>query len=356
VKKNTKLVIYAPNVHTGGGLVLLKDFILNISKEDQIFAILDFRALKKIDTENLDVLFWVRPNILSRIKSEILLYLKSTSSYKVFCFHNIPPLLCNSRTIIVYFQNRLILENYSFRINKLSTVLVSNIEYFINFLFYRKVKVYMVQSESIKNLLSDKFQQFNKFRNSAYTPVIEVFPFTHLTSKAKNLAPVNNLIKKFDLIYLSSGESHKNHLKLFEALVILHFENIKPKIIVTIGNGYQNILSKIEAFNLILEGNIINIGEVSHDIAMHYLQSSRALIFPSQCETLGLPLLEAKLLGVPILAPEMDYVRDFCEPTETFNPSSPHSMALSIKRFLGLPMHHKDLPNARSLIDHLLKI
>ncbi len=64
---------------------------------------------------------------------------------------------------------------------------------------------------------------------------------------------------------------------------------------------------------------------------------SRALIFPSRLESFGLPLVEARQAGLPILAPELDYVRDLIDPDEVFDPSSARSIATSVKRFMGVP-------------------
>jgi hypothetical protein len=43
------------------------------------------------------------------------------------------------------------------------------------------------------------------------------------------------------------------------------------------------------------------------------------------------------MAGLPILAPELDYVRDVCVPIQTFDPHSPVSIARAVKRFLGQP-------------------
>ena len=49
-----------------------------------------------------------------------------------------------------------------------------------------------------------------------------------------------------------------------------------------------------------------------------------------------LPLLEAQQLSMPILAPELDYVRDVVEPNETFNADSPTSMARAVMRHMNI--------------------
>jgi glycosyltransferase involved in cell wall biosynthesis len=52
-------------------------------------------------------------------------------------------------------------------------------------------------------------------------------------------------------------------------------------------------------------------------------------------ETFGLPLLEATMLGIPVIAGEVDFVRDVCVPQQTFDPDSPRSIARAVRRFLG---------------------
>ena len=46
------------------------------------------------------------------------------------------------------------------------------------------------------------------------------------------------------------------------------------------------------------------------------------LIFPSLNESLGLPLIESSIYGIPIIASDLDYVYDVCKPLMTFNPFS----------------------------------
>ena len=46
------------------------------------------------------------------------------------------------------------------------------------------------------------------------------------------------------------------------------------------------------------------------------------LIFPSLNESLGLPLIEASLHEIPIIASDLEYVYDVCNPKFTFNPYS----------------------------------
>jgi glycosyltransferase involved in cell wall biosynthesis len=60
------------------------------------------------------------------------------------------------------------------------------------------------------------------------------------------------------------------------------------------------------------------------------------LIYPSQLESFGLPLVEAVSLGLDVIASELDYVRDVVYPVQTFDPTSALSIARAVKRYCGL--------------------
>lgn len=64
-------------------------------------------------------------------------------------------------------------------------------------------------------------------------------------------------------------------------------------------------------------------------------QRAGALIYPSTMESLGLPLIEARRMGLPIIASERDYVRDIIDPEQSFDPLSPVSIARAVERFLN---------------------
>lgn len=93
-----------------------------------------------------------------------------------------------------------------------------------------------------------------------------------------------------------------------------------PSLVVTLHPERDSALRRAIA-RLAEQGLAIHdISVVPHaDIAAMYRQSG-ALIFPSTVESFGNPLFEAREAGLPILAPERDYVRDVCVSAATFDP------------------------------------
>ena len=69
----------------------------------------------------------------------------------------------------------------------------------------------------------------------------------------------------------------------------------------------------------------------------------------------GVALIEARQAGLPVLASELDYVRDVLDPEQTFDPESAVSIARAVKRFLGLQEEPLPLQDAARFIEHLLK-
>ena len=142
--------------------------------------------------------------------------------------------------------------------------------------------------------------------------------------------------RKFDFVYVASGEAHKNHGNLLEAWRLLADEGLKPALALTVNpDAFPVLARKIAGYAQEYGLDIVNLGQLpTMDIPALY-QSSSALIFPSQVESFGLPLIEATQLGLPVLASELDYVRDVVQPAETFDPNSPVSIARAVRRFLG---------------------
>ncbi|NIP30749.1 MAG: glycosyltransferase, partial [Candidatus Dadabacteria bacterium] len=158
----------------------------------------------------------------------------------------------------------------------------------------------------------------------------DIFPFLD-----KHLSENETKDKIYDFLYIATPEPHKNHNNLILAWIILSEENINPHLCLALNNSERLFNNKLK--DLIIEFNlkITIINNISGDDIQKLYYKSKALIFPSTFESFGIPLLEAKYHNLPIVASEKDYVRDIINPTETFDPDSPISIARAVKRFFG---------------------
>jgi glycosyltransferase involved in cell wall biosynthesis len=180
---------------------------------------------------------------------------------------------------------------------------------------------------------------------------IQMLPFTPVAAAY----PTADGSKLWDFIYVADGEAHKNHRTLVEAWIILAGQGLKPSLALTLSSRdwvlKKWVEDKARAFSL----NITDLGNVPHWKALELYAHSKALVFPSIAESFGLPLLEARDAGLPILAGELDFVRDVCEPVETFDPYSPVSIARSVRRFLNQPDLLCKPVSAQEFLNELMK-
>lgn len=99
--------------------------------------------------------------------------------------------------------------------------------------------------------------------------------------------------------------------------------------------------------------NIVNLGNLPHEQVKELYAQVSALIYPSNFESFGLPLIEARQAGLPILASELDFVRDVIDPEQTFDPESAISIARAVKRFLRIEEQALPLHDASSFLSQI---
>jgi glycosyltransferase involved in cell wall biosynthesis len=240
----------------------------------------------------------------------------------VLCFGNLPPLLHVSGRVTVFLQNR-----YLFGRRDLATFgwrarlrLLAE-RCWLRFRLKHTIQI-CVQTPTMAREL--------KAETGMQARVLSFFPITTPLDSRHEL-------KRFDFIYVATGEPHKNHRNLVEAWKLLAKDGLHPSLCLTLDHKKdRHLLSWVEFEMRTACLRIENVGLRSReDLDQHYRESG-ALIYPSTLESLGLPLLEGAAVGLPILASELDYVRDVSVPVQTFDPGSPVSIARAVKRHLGI--------------------
>lgn len=323
----TKNILYAPNVHTGGGVVLLKAFLEAWPHTLPLKLICDTRARHLIHLPENSEVQWCEPSLISRYKAEVSLQHMASDGDVVFCFHGLPPTKRVSGRLIVFLQNRNYLGLNSLFSFPLRTAIRIGIERLISKAFRHRVDWYIVQSETMALALHKWYAQ-TMFRNSR-SPRVSILPFAdQLPLHSQNTDLV------YDFVYVADGVAHKNHANLIDAWKLLSQSGICPSLALTLPDRDISLVAMAEGAVSTDNVKILNLGQLSRDDVTKLYGASRALIFPSTSESFGLPLIEAREMGLPIIAGELDYVRDVCEPVETFDPESPRSIARAVRRFL----------------------
>jgi len=321
-----RLLLHAPGVHFGGGFILLKALILENDTEN-IWANLDGRISNLINLPSNLSYYFISPSYFERFKAEFRLFITSKNEDTTLCFNGLPPLFPVRGRVVVFLQNRNHLGLNALSEFSGQTRRRLRLQRIISRFFKGNVDEYIVQTPTMKRSV---------IQWHGNNPIVRVATFmdTKIFS-AKNKVSAAN--KVFDFIYIADGEQHKNHSKLIAAWILLSKEGIFPSLVLTLP---KKSLKEINEINICVSKHglkIENFSNLSHSEVLDLLGKTSALVFPSKSESFGLPLIEAKLLNVPIIASELDYVRDVCQPLQTFDPDSPTSIVSAIKRFLNIP-------------------
>lgn len=335
------LYVHAPNIHIGGGKVLLSELVSSLDSEMNYVLILDRRLDLTIPNQSNVQIKYVTPSLIGRLWAEVWLLLHVRTEDSVLCFGNLPPLFRLRGDAVVYLQNRYLVD-LAGPLDALPFKLQIRIRLERTWLWWCRFNAhrYIVQTPSMLRLTVARLKQ----------PVICV-PFVPENMQGQDDNVVKSK-KKYDFIYVASGEVHKNHKALISAWGILADEGLFPSLALTLSPELAPELCALAATEMASRGaRIQTIGIVPHQRVMSMYRESGALIYPSGFESFGLPLLEARQAGLDVLAPELDYVRDVIEPNETFDPRSPISIARAVRRHLEGQKPDFELFTAKKLLD-----
>ena len=333
------IIVQATNIHQGGGAVLLTALLDQISQTNEKAILFVDERFSLPERANIEV-FKVKPKIISRLWAEWKL--KQTASLcgnpNILFLGNLPPLFKNNSRSILFFQNTVLLDqNRHFDFN-FSVRFKHAIERMWLKSKLGNISLVIVQSGSLERSLNLQFPKC----------LVKVVPFAEFKSYPPQVP------KSHDFIYVASSDPHKNHLNLLKAWLLLGESGVVPKLTLTASNfsiREQNLLEAAAKNKL----NIELVPNLPHDEVLKMYSSAKALIYPSFTESFGLPLVEAKIAGLPIIASELDYVRDIVSPAQTFDPNSEISIARAVLRFLNLPEIRKvEIKSAAEFLNEVL--
>jgi len=109
-----------------------------------------------------------------------------------------------------------------------------------------------------------------------------------------------------NLFYPAAGYPHKNHRLIAKLTGTETFKRLNISFLLTL---HQNEFDRY-AF---AEKNIRNLGRLTTNECLQTYAQVDALFFPSLAESYGLPLVEAMLVGLPIVCIDLPYARWMCE-------------------------------------------
>lgn len=326
-------------INNSGGKILLDYLIYSLEKSDKnIFYLLDERVKSTVyQIKSTNKVQYAKANYNWRKK----FYKKNSNLFStVFCFGNLPPNLKIDLIVYTYFHQPMYL-NVPREFSRKDKVI-----FFIKTLILRTLKqntnYWMVQNETIKNDLSDKFDI--NMKN------ILVIPFYPPFKQISNF-PIR---EKFRFIYVSGAAPHKNHIRLIQAFCSFYDKNKIGTLVLTVGPEFFSLINLID-LKKAAGYPIENIGFIKREELQNQYLLSEYCIFPSLAESFGLGLIESIENGCKVIGSDLPYMHEVCEPSISFNPLEVSSIEAAIqKTMLGnIP---KSKPLIADRIDELLKL
>ena len=178
----------------------------------------------------------------------------------------------------------------------------------------------------------------------------------------------NYSVDECHFIYPAVPVAYKQHATIVKAVKIIKKKDMdlasKLRIYFTIKESDMPLLSKMIK-KLDLTEQFIFEGVMPHEKLLEYYNSSKGLLFPSSIESLGLPLLEAARFGLPIIASDLDYVKEVLDGYEGVRCASHNDyekwadlmvdICKNNKSINPLPNHNSSWPDFFELADNIIE-
>lgn len=311
-------------LHNGGGAVLLR-VLLPALVPHLKHAFIDTRFAAEARSIMPGVpLTLVPPTLIGRIAALRALPGLADAGDRVFCFNNAPPLGRSRARTILYLRSSFLVPGHPrTRWSPRDRARLGFERLLLRF-GQANVDEFWTQTPHMARALV-------AMANGRPVRILPVFDLP-LPGVPPREATARQMPRFF---YPAGGWAYKNHAALFRAWALLADLGLRPPLEVTLGPAMHARLLRQAGLDGQDAETIVNLGPIDRARALDRLASADALIFPSETEAFGIPLVEATALGKPIVAAERGYVRDVCVPAQTFDPGDPHSIADAVRRFVG---------------------
>ncbi len=321
--RDVERVLYAPNIHVGGGRTLMLPVLDRLAEDAKMGFVLDARLDVPSASRLRGPVYRVPPSVHGRWRVERYLRRISSASRHVLCLGSLPPMLANFGRTTVFIQNRyLVDEEAPMDGLPLAPRLRLAVERRWLRLGLDRVSSMVVQTPSMQALV---------LRNLGMRArILPLAPPLSAENERKDAAGY-----RYDFLYVASGEAHKNHRRLVQAWAHLAERGLFPCLCLTLDcSAYADLWDWICRMRARFGLKLHNLDSVGADAMAMAYRSSSALIYPSLFESFGLPLIEAVRFGLPVVAADKAYVYDVIEPSASFDPLSTRSMAEAVANVL----------------------
>lgn len=316
-------------INNSGGLQLLKYFVSELqTRKISFFLLADSRCQGVFDKCNnvtyMKASLWERNNFYQNNKGRFS---------SVLCFGNVPPLVKLDVPVYTFFHNinLLTLAETQSTTNKA----VSWLKRAVFKLNKKNTDYWLVQtSNTAKELVS---------RLGESSERVLLMPFFELPGE---LSDLNNVEHGEDYVFISNYTGAKGHEELLDAWKILHNRGLNRVLHLTVPFKCKSFCKKVMAAQE-AGVKVENHGFVGYEEVMKLYRKSKAIIYPSHNESLGLGIIEAITAGCDVIGSDLPFIHAVCKPSMVFNPYSAESIANSVIEY-----EHNNTPKSELLIEN----
>lgn len=305
------LLVDSVFINNSGGKVLLNYLVEKIeSSHIDVHYLFDHRCSSSFTHIRSDRKTFVQGDIVTRHK----FYKSNRYNFtKAFCFGNIPPTIKLKIPVYTYFHNVSLLAQPSVYSRK--EKLLKNFKGLVIKYLSKNTDHFVVQTQEVKNLLDHKLGL-----SQAKCLVLPFF----------DIKKVYNDEKQDAFVFISNGNTHKNHANLLAAWNELAKKNIFPELHLTVTDNYKGLILQINQ----MKQQGLKVTNHGYTDPYELYKRSKYLIYPSLCESFGLGLVEAVESGCDVIASDLPFVYEVVNPTATFDPLSSASIAYAVENVL----------------------
>lgn len=328
-----KILVVDIAASEGGALSVLKSFYNYISQYElkhrwyfwlgdnflKETSNIEIKILKKIKANRFRKLvfdFWTAKYYVNQINPDVIFSLQNTCFWRI---KSIPQIIYMHQSIP--FQS---VKSFSFF--KQNERKMAVIQYLIGKIIKMSVKkanMTIVQTKWIHDAVIES-TKISSDKIKIVFPEIE--KITNLNSPLQ--------FSNTSFFYPAAAEEYKNHDCIYNAVEELRSKGIKNfKVYLTIEGRDSE--------------NIIHLGRITRDKVIDYLKKC-VLIFPSYIETVGLPMLEGKIVGTVVFASDCPFSHEILDGYGNaffFNPFNYHELSCLMEKMIKREIDKNQITN-----------
>lgn len=305
------LLIDSLYINNSGGLRLLEYLVTTLQERGADFFLLaDSRCAGKFD--KCKYVRYMRASLWSRKK---FYEVEKARFSSVLCFGNIPAPLKLNVPVYTYFHNIHLLtldEAHSLPV-KIKSWLKREV-----FRYYKKnTDCWLVQTSNTACMLIKNLEE-NARR-------VQLMPFFELPEGVSDIAKQPH---GEDYVFVAVCAPGKGHNVLLSAWNLLHKKGLDRVLHLTVQNDSPFIERIKDAQH---EGvRVVNHGVIPFKEVFELYKSSKAIIYPSHNESLGLGIVEAITAGCDVIGSDLPFLYSVCKPSVVFDPYDAESIAAAV--------------------------